>query len=169
MINEYAKAFFELSNELKNLEDAKESFDVFNTEFNGDFKKLLLSPKITKKEKKEVISNCFKSCDSNFVNLLYVVIDNSRVDMLDDIYKDFIKLIDEMNNVMNIDVYSCEELTNEDTTTILEKLEKVYTGKKVVIKNLLDNTLIGGYKIFHDGKQIDGTIKNQFKIMKENL
>ncbi|MFI3329191.1 MAG: ATP synthase F1 subunit delta [bacterium] len=169
MINEYAKAFFELSNELKNLDIMTEAFEVFIQNYKNDFKKLLLSPKISKQEKKEVIKKCFKSCDINFINFINVVIDNSRVDMFEDIYNDFNLLIDEKNNVVTIDVYSTEVLSTEQTDEILNKLSNGYIGKSIVLDNHIDKELLGGIKLFHNGKQIDGSIKSQLNRLKENL
>ncbi len=167
MINEYAKAFFELSNELKNLDSMTDSLDAFVSNYKNDFKKLLLSPKITKQEKKEVIKKCFKSCDENFINFIYVIIDNSRIDTIEEIHSDVKKLIDEKNNIVTIDVYSCDVLSAEQTEEILNKLS--FPGKTVMLDNHIDKTLLGGIKLFHNQQQIDGSIKNQLKILKENL
>ncbi len=169
MINEYAKAFFELSNELKNLDIMSENFEVFMQNYNNDFEKLLLSPKISKQEKKEVIKKCFKSCDINFVNFINVVIDNSRMNILNDIFNDFNLLLNEKNNIVTIDVYSYDVLTEEQSNEILNKLSGGYKGKTIVLDNHIDKELLGGIKLFHNGKQIDGSIKSQLNRLKENL
>lgn len=169
MINEYAKAFFELSNELKNLDIMFENFEVFIDHYKNDFEKLLLSPKISKQEKKEVIKKCFKSCDVNFINFINVIIDNSRIDMINNIFADFNVLINEKNNIVTIDVYSVDILSEEQTSDILNKLSIGYPGKTVVLDNHIDKELLGGIKLFHNGIQIDGSIKSQLNRLKENI
>ncbi len=168
MINEYSKALFELSNE-KNLEFILECFDVFMSNFKDDFKKILLSPKIVKEEKKKVITTCFKNFEKDFLNFLLVVIDNSRVDMFDEIYKDFKSLYDDLNNIVHIDVYSFDKLDEESYGEINNKLSSKFSGKTIVLNNVIDSTLVGGVKLFYNGKQIDVTLKNQLEMLKANL
>lgn len=171
MINEYAKTFFEIAKEDKKLDVASEVFDAFITNFKSeiDFKKVLVSPNITKEQKKEIIKNVFSGHYDDFIYFLCVVIDNSRMESIVTIYDDFHKLLDEDNNIIHIDVYSDAKLDTADQKIITRELLRTFKGSQIILDMHIDGSLIGGLKLYHDGKQIDASVKNQLNSLKASL
>ena len=43
------------------------------------------------------------------------------------------------------------------------------TGKKIIIKNTVDPTILGGVKLRYSGKQIDGSVKTRLDAFSESL
>ena len=163
MDKQYASALFDIVKEDKTLNEAKESFDVFVDvlKTNLDFWNVLNSPKIKVDEKKKLIKETFKNCLSEFIFFLYVVLDNGRIDKIFDIYKQFVFLINEENNIKVVEIYSSTPLTQNEYEKLSSSLKKYYKGYDVVVHNKIDLKIIGGYHILVNGISIDLSIKRK--------
>ena len=163
MDKQYASALFDIVKEDKTLNEAKESFDVFVDvlKTNLDFWNVLNSPKIKVDEKKNLIKETFKSCLSEFIFFLYVVLDNGRIDKIFDIYKQFVFLFNEENNIKVVEIYSSTPLTQNEYEKLSSSLKKYYEGYDVVVHNKTDLKIIGGYHILVNGISIDLSIKRK--------
>ena len=83
---EYAKALFELAQEAGKLELFVDYFTAVVETVKKDFYKVLTSPVIENKEKKEIIKNVYHSFDKEFLNFLYVLIDHNRISRINTIF-----------------------------------------------------------------------------------
>ncbi len=167
---EYAKALFELSqpeeaervyNELGLLCDAFEE--------NPDAIKVLKAPNISTKEKKKFISNISNDMCDVLKRFLLVLIDNDRYEYILKIKDKYHELLSNKIEIVDIDVISHEKLDNDQIKKITAALKKKYAGKEIVINNIVDNNLLGGYKIIANGKCIDLSIKGKFSNLKKQL
>ena len=60
-------------------------------------------------------------------------------------------------------------LTDEQKSRLLPLIEKKMSLKVRSVKEQIDESLIGGFVIFANHKTIDVSIKQQLKVVKENL
>lgn len=170
VVNVYSKAFFQLSSEKNKLDVHKENLSHIKEIFdkNEEFSRIIKNPNISKIDKKEAISEVFSDVDRDALNLLNVLIDKSRFDILGDLVRDFNKKYNESNGIMEGIVYSVNELSDEDINDIKHALEKKFS-KKIELENVLDKSLISGVSIYLDGKRIDNSIKNRLEMLKTQL
>ena len=61
-----------------------------------------------------------------------------------------------------------EFLSSEQIDNVSKAIEQKI-NKKVVLKNRIDNTLIGGIKVVVDDYNFDGSIKNKLKKLNQYL
>ena len=170
--NEYAKALYEIAQENKKEETYRDYFRTLMTLYfeNEDFQKLLNSPFIDKDEKKSFIKNAFgKVFDEDFINFLYVVIDHNRSHMLVDIKDEYKKLVLNFSGIVRIYVKSAKELSNKELKDIELSLNDKYPGKKLELRNEVDETLIGGIHITANDEAIDLTAKSSLEKLKSAL
>jgi len=163
---QYAEALFSLAVEENQLNDVLASFKQFLKLQDEEVTTFLTHPKVTKDEKKEVLKTVVKN--TVFLHFLYVVIDNSRIDLIADCYKEFSTILDNQHKLMDVFVYSHKALTKEE----LEDL-KLSIGKKhnrtVTIENVVDPHIVGGIRIEFDGYIFDQTINHYLHELKNNL
>ena len=99
---------------------------------------------------------------------MYVLIDKSRAGHFERIIKQFEKLIDENKGFSLGTIFSIKPLSDGQ----LESFEKE-TGKllrkQVRLENKVDKNLIGGVRIFIEGKVIDASIQRKLMNLRENL
>ena len=171
MNKQYARAFFEIVNEDKTLNEAKNSFDVFVDCLNSnvDFALVLNSPKIKVEDKKELIKNTFKGCLEDFILFLYVVLDNGRIENIFGIHSEFMHLYNEENKIKVVDVYSVSKLSNEEEVKLLNSLKKYYNGYEVILRNKIDSRVVGGYHILVNGISMDLSIKRKIDDLQNHI
>ena len=166
----YAEALFSLALEEKKLsslqEEGKQLSDIIND--NPDFLLLLNSRFMSAEERKEVAIKILKGFDDDIVNLVKVIVDNNRVDYVQEILQAFNSLCNEYRGVKEGLVYSAFPLDKQTINTIKEKISQVeHMDVELIAK--VDPSLIGGVKVVINSHVYDGSIKNQLEKMQINL
>jgi len=170
--SEYAKALYEIALENKKEELYRDYFRTLMTLYfsEEDFKKLLNSPFVDKDEKKKIITNTFsKVFDLDFLNFLYVVIDHNRTNILVDIKDEYKKLVLNSSGIVRIYVTSAKELSKKELNDIEKSLKDKYAGKKLELRNEVDEALIGGVQIRAFDESIDLSAKSSLEKLKSAL
>lgn len=167
----YASSLVEIGkdkNILTDLEDEIKSLSSIIDD-DEDLKKYLYSPKFTKESKKDIVKKCFSGKFSEYtVNLLCVMIENDRQSLLNDVIDSFVSLLDEMNNRARVMITSNEKLDQNVIDTISAQLKSIYK-KDIVIKEKIDESIIGGIIINIGDIVIDGSIIKDIKKIRTGL
>lgn len=167
----YGKALFQAAKEESKtdsiLEEVMELEKLFQRE--PEFFGFFCSPIISAKEKKAVIRQVFEGrISQELVNLLCVLIDKGRGKHLPRIAKQFQILVNESTGHITGTIYSVLPLAQEQLTAFEQKTGDLL-GKGVKLFNKIDSSLIGGVRIFVDGKLIDASIKTRLSDLMESL
>lgn len=126
------------------------------------------SPVIKADEKKKVIKDSLRLKEDDFLYFLYVLVDNKRLDMVDDILSDYSDLIDEKLNIGRFFVYSSKELSDLQIKQ-MENLLCVKYGKKVILDVNVDENLIGGIVIKYKNNIIDDSVSGRLTEIKNSI
>lgn len=167
----YASSLVEIGREKNILNDIEDEIKTLSIviEEDADLKKYLYSPQFTKESKKSIVKKCFSDKFSDYiVNLLCVMIDNDRQSALNDVIKSFTDILDEMNNRARVTITSSEKLDKTTVDSILNQLKSVYK-KEIIIKEKIDESIIGGIIINIGDIVIDGSIIKDIKKMRTGL
>jgi len=114
------------------------------------------------------IAQSVKPDDEIFKNFLLVLLDNDRFTSLPQISVVFSRLVDEMRKVLALEVTSASPLSEEEKTSLLEKM-KVQFGSLVSVQWNTDQDIIGGLLIRSGDKLIDRSIRGSLSSLKESL
>ena len=167
---EYAKALYELALEEKKVDLFWDYFiAIGKTNDDPDFKKIMSSPIIDNKEKKEIIKKVYYKLDETFINFLYVLIDHNHFSICGMIGHEYRKLVRNEKNIMFIDVISAKELTKNQENKIVSALKSKYNDKTLQFKYIVKHDLIGGIQIISNGVSIDMSLKASLDRIKEEL
>ena len=167
---EYAKAIYDLAKEENKIEKMNECLILVNESVkNNEFIDLIDSPNLTNSEKKKIITNVYGKLDHLFLDFLYVLIDNNRFKLINEIWSEFSKLIQEEHNILHIEAFSVKPLTKSQLDNLKEALASYYKNKTLEIENIVNPNLIGGIRIECNGQTLDITLKNTLIKMKEML
>ena len=167
----YAQALFEAAQESKQIDQIEKDL-IFVKEIiekSKDFSMLLLSPVIQAAEKKKIFSQLFEQklqrLSFEFLNLLLA---KGREKMLTDIIWNFLRLIDDSRGVLRGELFTAHRFSEAQIQSLRKRLDKI-TGKKVILSEEEDPSLIGGFVVRLDNTVIDTSIKNQLVKMREHL
>lgn len=101
-------------------------------------------------------------------NLVRVLAENGRLELLPEIREQFELLKNEREGVVEAEVQSAFELTEAQVSDLVSRLEKKL-GRKVKAKVTLDRELIGGVRLLMGDKVIDGSARAQLGALETAL
>lgn len=163
---QYAEALFDLAFEEKSVTEMNQTFESFLNLSTADLDEFMTHPKISKEVKKEMIDEF--ELPNVFTHFMYVVIDHDRYDLMKDIYDEFSKIIYRQNKVMHVTVYSKKALTQGEKERLITRLKKKH-NRDIELKNMLDESIVGGLKVEYEGYVLDDTINNYLQSLKATL
>lgn len=166
---EYAKALYELALENKNVDDIQNELSSVCRTMENDFLKIISSPILDKKEKKDMLKKVYKSVNPLLLDFFYVLVDNDRFNILYDVYHSYKAFVRESNKERKIRIVSAVKLSDEQYKTIKRALELKYSGEKIVIKNIIDDSLVAGVRIFDNDEAIDLSLTSKLAKLKSSL
>lgn len=167
----YAEALYEVAFELNKLEEFKEEINAVSRVFNDEpkLKNIFEHPKLSKNEKKDIIDSIFKGrVSQEILNLCYVVIDKGRESYLTSISKEYTKLSNEKQGIVEAKAITAIPMDDKEMKKLEQQLSKKL-GKKVLLSNEVDSTIIGGVLVKIGDKIIDASIKGKLDDIYKDL
>lgn len=101
-------------------------------------------------------------------NLLRILAENGRIDLLPEVRSQFEALKNEREGVVEAEVHSAFELSDEQIADLVRRLE-AKTGRKVRTRVRIDKELIGGVRVLVGDKVIDGSARAQLTALESAL
>ena len=101
-------------------------------------------------------------------NLVRVLAENDRLELLTEIRRQYEALRNEREGIVQAEVQSAFDLSDAQVRDLVSRLEKK-TGRKVRAKVTLDKELIGGVRVVLGDKVIDGSARAQLGALENAL
>jgi len=101
-------------------------------------------------------------------NLVRVLAENGRLDVLDEIRVQYEARKNEREGVVEAEVFTAFEMDAAQLADLVARLEK-NTGRKVKVRVSIDKELIGGVKVVLGDKVIDGSARAQLGALETAL
>ncbi|HPS65797.1 MAG TPA: ATP synthase F1 subunit delta [Ignavibacteria bacterium] len=171
IVRRYTKALYEQTAQLGLQKAVTEDINslLILLKANQLLKNFFRSPVINKVKKQSAIKMLFEG-KVNKVTLDFILflVEQTREDLILEMFEDFIKYDKEMTNKIDVNVSSVIELDDKTKNTIIEEV-KAYSGKEVIPSFDIDESLIGGFKINMGDYVIDASISRQLEIIKNKF
>lgn len=167
----YASAYLETALEFKVLEKAKEDMLLIQNTFlsSPDLRLFLYSPVIKKDKKRAAIEAIFgKKVQDITNNLLKILSEKDREMLIEDITGYFIDLYNIHHGNINVSVSSAYKLDKKQKKALIKQLEQI-SGKNILLKASVDQSLIGGLKVRIDDTVIDGSVKYKLSQLRDRF
>jgi F-type H+-transporting ATPase subunit delta len=103
-----------------------------------------------------------------FANFLDLVLRKGRQEILPDVWEAFRQFWEEHLARLDVTVTSAVALTESQKHALEAALAK-RTGKTIVLKSLLDASVLGGLKVQIGHQLVDATVAGKLRAMKESL
>ena len=167
----YGTGLFELACEDNTVESKKEQEETLldTLEQSDELLLFLQAVKVTNEEKKDTVVEIFKdTMDKDMINLIRLLVDRDRTWYLKDILRVYIGLADEKLGIQKAEVYSARKLSKEDLQRIADAIGKKQ-NKKIILRNIVDPSLIAGIKVKVGNTVTDITMKSQIENLRQAL
>ena len=166
----YAKALLELSIENSNLKEV--SYDmkriVESSNETKDFRVFLNSPVIKSDKKIEILKVLFVGFEKLTSSFIDLITKNKREYLLVEISEAYLYLLKKHQQIVPVSIKSARKLEKETLDQILNKMKSHVEGDFEVTEEV-DESLIGGFIVRMDDKQIDASVLTQLNRMKQEL
>ena len=166
----YAKAVLNLATEKKTAEIVNSDMELITITIaqSKDLKDMLYSPIVRSSVKKSALLEIFKNSNEATVNLIEVLIANKRMALLPDVATTFTRLFEEQKGSQTAVVTTAVPLTDALEAKVLAKVKEL-TGKEAAIKNIVDESILGGFILRVGDTQYNASIANQLNKLKREF
>lgn len=167
----YANSLFEAAFEEKAdkdiLQQAQQMLDLFDRE--GQLVKVLDAPTVTKAEKEQLLDSIFKDETNRYLlNFLKVMTDRKAVLYIKEALESYIEIYNKHYGIQKVVAVTAVEMSDELKEKLVQKLQKT-TGKTILLENKVDKSAIGGVVLKFGDVQLDSSIAEKLKNIKEEL
>ena len=166
----YAKAALEYALESKatNAVESDMRYILEALESNPELQDLLSSPVYNSEEKRDVLMSVFEQAEDITKRLIALLIKNKRISFLGEVATKYIFLNDQLKGEKVAEITTAVPLTSNLEEEILSRVEGL-TGNKVVVENIIDENIIGGFVLRIGDMQFNASIANHLNNLKREF
>lgn len=169
----YALALLESAAELEKGVDERvlKELSAINKAIEGsdEFEIVLAHPGISSNEKKEMLIKVFaKSAHELTIQLLNLLADKRRLELLEAIEVEYHRLLNERKNIVHAQLTSAEPLKDATLASIKAKLAE-RLDKHLELEVKIDNSILGGLVLKIGDQVIDGSLKTKLESLEKSL
>ncbi len=166
----YARAILDFAVEKKKTEVLEKDMRTIVETIGGskELRDMLSSPVLKAEVKKKALLSVFKGCDSITEGLLDLLFQNRRINILNEVALKYIILNEELKGEGVAFVTTAVPLSGELEKKVLKQVSK-FTENKVVIKNKVDQNIVGGFILRIGDLQYDASIANKLNTIKREF
>jgi F-type H+-transporting ATPase subunit delta len=166
----YAKALFEAAKEKGRLEPVRGELHTFAdaVEQVPQLRALLENPEVESRQKVEALREILGDADELVRNFLLLVVEKGRAQELAEIVSEFDALVAAEEGILDVELTTAVELSDDDATKLLEQIEKV-SGRRLRATREVDPELIGGFVLRAGSHRADASVRGRLQRLRREL
>lgn len=166
----YANSLFEAAKEKGRLEPVRDDLHAFAeaVEQVPQLKALLESPEVESRPKVEALREILTDADEFVRNFLLLVVEKGRAAELGEMVKEFDALVAAEEGILDVELTTAVELSEEDAKKLLEQIEKV-SGRRLRARREVDPNLIGGFVLRAGSHRADASVRGRLQRLRREL
>ena len=167
----YAKSLISISKEQNSLETSFNDMLLVSSvcSSNKDFVNLLKTPIVKTDLKIKILNELLaKSISDLTLSFIILIAKKKREILLPEIAECFIALYKNNKNIKEVSVVTAKPLDDDLRKEVMSYIQK-QSNSKIELKEIIDESLIGGAIIRMDDKQLDASISSKLKSLKNQF
>ena len=166
----YAKAMLSLATDQKKADVVNNDMKLMANTIteNMAFSEMLNNAVVKSEDKKAVLLEVFPKLNKISTDLFDVLISNKRIDILHDIAIHYSILFDTLKGKEVAKVTTAIPMTKELEAKVLAKVKEL-TNKEVVLENIVDENILGGFILRVGDKQYNASVSNKLNKLKREF
>lgn len=168
----YAKSLLDLAIEQDQLSTVYNDMKLLRAvcKFNPDFTAVLTSPVINPGKKEKIIESItngrVSALTSSFIKLL---VKKTRENNLPQIVNAFIEQYNKLKDIHRVKLTTAIPMSNELQEMILAKIRSNTPVQNIELETVVEDELIGGFKLELDGTLIDASVLRDLNDVKKQF
>jgi F-type H+-transporting ATPase subunit delta len=118
--------------------------------------------------KAEILSDLAGDDDQLFKNFLLVVAEKSRAGEIEEIAREFERLMAREERRLTVELTTARELSDEEAASIVALIEKA-AGRKVEATRSVDPDLVGGIVLQAGSRRADASVRGRLERLRQEL
>jgi F-type H+-transporting ATPase subunit delta len=166
----YAEALLEAAKEKDLLAPVREDFDAFATavEESDELRGFLRNPQIETETKVAVLDDLLAGGEGLFTNFVHLLADKGRIAEVEDVHREFGRLIAREERVLELELVTAVELSDEEAGDVVAQIEQA-SGRKVVATRRVDPDILGGIVVQAGSQRLDASVRGRLNALREEL
>ena len=167
----YSSSLYEVADERNQTKDTLDELLTLKSimDENPDIMKAFSTNKISNSDKQKLLDTMIKDCSEltqDFMNLLF---EYGRLNIFDLITEDYQKIYNDSNGIIRAKVVTAYNMTDDQQQSMKDAIAKRMDAKEVDLNTEVDESVIGGAKVFANDTIVDGTIQSKINKIKKLL
>lgn len=166
----YAKAILEMAQGAGNAAQVNSDMALIATTINDnkELQNFIGSPDVKAEIKESALKEIFAGSQNITQGLFRLLQENKRFDILGQVAEQFAIQLDELNGREEAVVTTAVPLTPELEAKVLARA-KTLSDKELVLKNVVDPSIIGGFILKVGDRQYNASVANSLTTLKREL
>ncbi len=166
----YANALFEAAKEKGRLDVVREELQEFLQAFNqvSELRALLANPEIDTRERTQALREILADADELVRNFLLLVTEKGRARELPGIVQEFETLVAREEGILDVELTTAVELSEEESRGILDRIEGV-SERKLRATRKVDPRLIGGFVLQAGSHRVDASVRARLERLRRQM
>ena len=166
----YATALLEAAKERNALEPVHQELGEFVAALREvpELDAVLRNPQLDPPAKIALLEDLLGSTHELVRNFLLLVVEKGRADEIDAIYEEFEDLWRREEGILNVELTTAQELSEEERRSILDQIRQA-SGRRVEATSKVDPDLIGGLVLQAGSMRIDSSVRGRLERLRQEL
>jgi F-type H+-transporting ATPase subunit delta len=141
---------------------------VAAVEESPELRAVLRNPQIETAAKARILEDLVGDEEPLFRNFLLVLTDKGRIGELEEIAKEFERLMAREERRLTVELTTARELSDEEARSIVAQIEQA-AGRKVEATRRVDPDLVGGIVLQAGSYLVDASVRGRLERLRQTL
>jgi F-type H+-transporting ATPase subunit delta len=166
----YARALYEAAKEKDKLDAVREELGDFVEAQRQvpELRELLRNPQLDQRLKASALEELLGGDEELVRNFLLLLAEKNRAGEIDEIAREFDRLVAEAEGILDVELTTAVELSDEETRDVITQIEKA-SGRKVEATQRVDPDLIGGLVLQAGSLRLDASVRGRLDRLRQEL
>jgi F-type H+-transporting ATPase subunit delta len=133
-----------------------------------ELRNVLRNPQVDPKTKADLLEELLGGADVLVRNFLRLVAEKGRIADIEEIAREFERLMAKEERRLNVELTTAYELSDEEAKAILGQIEEA-SGRKVDATRKVDPHLIGGFVLQAGSMRVDASVRGRLNRLRQEL
>ena len=166
----YARALYEAAKDQDKLDAVREELGDFVEAQRQvpELRELLRNPQLDQRLKASALEELLGGDEELVRNFLLLLTEKNRAGEIDEIAREFDRLVAEAEGILDVELTTAVELSDEETREVITQIEKA-SGRKVEATQRVDPDLIGGLVLQAGSLRLDASVRGRLDRLRQEL
>lgn len=133
-----------------------------------ELRSALRNPQLEPRTKVAVLDDLLGDADELIRNFLRLVAEKGRSGQIEEIAREFDRLMAREERRLNVELTTARELSEEEARDLLEQIGRA-SGRKIEATRTIDPSLIGGFVLQAGSMRVDASVRGRIEGLRQEL